>query len=565
MIIQGTSFIVAMIFLLFVTAISAQAAKRVALVIGNGDYQTLADLNNPVPDTKALAKLLRKHGFEVMERYNLKRGEFLDVLEEFRELAAGAREAVVFYGGHGMGLEGRDVLAPVDMSYDCTKKRYRCAVGMDKLRETLRGVPKQVVILDSCRNQPFPKCKKRGRNMSGGFRSLGRLGSGTGTLLIANATLLSKLTDDGFPGKHSPFAGALLKRLKSSPRTYFRDLLDDVAADVRQATNGNQIPEIKAQGGAPKICLAAGRCDSGDDVMRNQITMLKQKLQKANRNKRKKVEQKLAVGVFPKPLEQFRKRLPFEPEVVLIPGGTFSMGCVSGRDCQDNEMPVHRVTVRSFYMSKYETTHNQFRAFVRNTGYKVDLCYWGEDLSWHDLILKQHGNHPVACVSWKDAIAYAKWLSQKTTQIWRLPREAEWEYAARGDGSGNSQTKYSWGNLIECKNANYDGGRGSSCDLTVSDSIGSGRVTRVVGSYAANKFGLHDMIGNVSEWVHDFFDDYTTEQQVNPKGPSSGLFSRVVRGGSRTTGKRKMGAAQRSSIVQSTRTVWIGFRLVREP
>ena len=126
--------------------------KRVALVIGNSNYRHLSRLSNPVRDSRALARVLRRAGVHVMERHNLKRSTFLDVLEEFREQAASAREAIIFYGGHGMGLKGRDILAPIDMSYDCARGRYRRAIGLEKLREAISHVPKQVVILDACRN-----------------------------------------------------------------------------------------------------------------------------------------------------------------------------------------------------------------------------------------------------------------------------------------------------------------------------------------------------------------------------------------------------------------------------
>ena len=267
---------------LFFLATLPVEAKRVALVVGNEQYERLGVLNNPVRDAKAIAAQLRSHGFEVRDYYNIRRNRLLDVLEEFRQFARGATEAVAFYAGHGLALGGRDVIAPIDLRYDCKTGDFSRAVKLQDFRQAIARVPKQVVILDACRNKPFPKCSSQGRaRLAGGFRALGRLESGgeagvfgaggskndnrkNASVLVANAALLGKLADDGIPGDHSPFVKALLARFKSSPQGMFRDLLDGVAHDVRVSTQGQQVPEIKVQGGPPLMCLAGRRCRSGD-------------------------------------------------------------------------------------------------------------------------------------------------------------------------------------------------------------------------------------------------------------------------------------------------------------
>ena len=127
------------------------------------------------------------------------------------------------------------------------------------------------------------------------------------------------------------------------------------------------------------------------------------------------------------------------PEMVEIRAGRFQMGCVSGRDCQDNEKPVHEVTIESFALSKYEVTFEEYDRFTDATGHqRVGDSGWGR------------GKRPVINVSWSDAVAYAEWLSAQAGESYRLPSEAEWEYAARA----GSVTAYSWGNEIGRNRAN---------------------------------------------------------------------------------------------------------------
>ncbi|MEI6408262.1 MAG: SUMF1/EgtB/PvdO family nonheme iron enzyme [Bacteroidota bacterium] len=234
--------------------------------------------------------------------------------------------------------------------------------------------------------------------------------------------------------------------------------------------------------------------------------------------------------------------------MVLIPGGTFEMGSEDGLKMEN---PIHRVTLSDFYFSKYEVTVAEFRAFVEASGYQTDAekegKSWGyngkelcdiEGRNWrHDPEgnLAQD-NHPVINVSWNDATEYCKWLSQRTGLKYRLPTEAEWEYAA---GNGARHTKYSWGNSTpsgkrggnvadEAGDAHFNW-RKSDANIFVSYNDGFA-TTAPIGSYDSNNFGLFDMTGNVWEWCNDWYGDYPSESQNNPVGPSTGFF-RVARGG----------------------------------
>jgi hypothetical protein len=255
--------ILAVILLLAAMVPSAAQAKRVALVIGMNNYQHLSSLINPVPDAKAIAAGLKAHGFEVSEYYNLDRADLLDALEKFKREADGAEVALVYYAGHGMEVDGKNVLAPTDMEVSCENKAALRSVALEQLFDAASPAPQQIVLLDACRNNPFPQCPKRGISGSG-FRGLSLVGEADRTLLIANATLSGNLAADGEPGAHSPFATALIKNFNEYPRAYFGDLLNMTAADVRVASRGEQIPEITARGGSPRICLDVTGCgDTG--------------------------------------------------------------------------------------------------------------------------------------------------------------------------------------------------------------------------------------------------------------------------------------------------------------
>lgn len=276
-----------------------------------------------------------------------------------------------------------------------------------------------------------------------------------------------------------------------------------------------------------------------------------------------------AVGIYP----EKKSRLPFEPEMVSVPGGTFKMGCVSGIRCDDDEKPVRSVTLKPFEMGKYEVTQDQFQAFVDDTGYKTGNECWvfakkwekKKGYSYRNPGYSQSGSHPVVCVSWDDAVAYAKWLSQKTGKTYRLPTEAEWEYAARA----GTQTKFSFGDR-DSDVCEYANGADSSTDLSWANkkcSDGIGRETAEVGQYKKNAFGLYDMHGNVLEWTQDC---WHKNYKGAPKDGSAWLkddggncAERVLRGGSWFSIPYGLRAAYRSRYDRDSRNSNYGFRLSR--
>ncbi len=186
-------------------------------------------------------------------------------------------------------------------------------------------------------------------------------------------------------------------------------------------------------------------------------------------------------------------------EMVHVAGGTFTMGATSeqGSDAYSDEEPAHSVSLSSYYIGQTEVTQALWKAVMGNN----PSYYEGDNL-------------PVECVSWNDCQEFIRKLNAKTGQTFRLPTEAEWEYAARG-GNKSCGYKYSGGNNLG-EVAWYG--------------INSGSKTHVVGTKRANELGIYDMSGNVFEWCQDWYGGYSSSSQTNPQGSANGDY-RVFRGG----------------------------------
>ncbi len=252
---------------------------------------------------------------------------------------------------------------------------------------------------------------------------------------------------------------------------------------------------------------------------------------------------------------------PIEPQMVVVPEGRFRMGCVSGIDCSESERPVREVTVESFSLAKYEVTFEEYDRFTNATGRRP-----AEDIGWG------RGHRPVVSVSFEDAVAYAEWLSAQTGKRYRLPTEAEWEYAARA----GSRTRYHFGNDESqlCYYANYgeprrDANRDWKSDPSspFSDEQCLGGVLRrtvAVGNHWSNEFGLHDMHGNVSEWVQDCWNEnYLGASMDGSPWEKGDCAHRVTRGGSWWDRMYSVRSAARFPRPIGYRSDQIGFRLAR--
>lgn len=263
-------------------------------------------------------------------------------------------------------------------------------------------------------------------------------------------------------------------------------------------------------------------------------------------------------------------------EFVLIPSGTFLMGA-DDPDAQSDEAPIREVTIsQPVWFGKYEVTNAQFTAFVDATNYITtaeklgwartwDQSGWTEtrNASWRTFALEE--NLPVVCISWHDAKAFAQWLNEtENTYLYRLPTEAEWEFAAR---SGRRQYKYSWGNGIPVSRKG-----GNIADETLKLKFTKMEIWpgyydnhvfgAPVGSTVPNEFGLVDMTGNVWEWCEDWYGPYEKRSDVDPIGPPTG-DTRVLRGGSWKESPRYVRCANRTQYPPDYKSADTGFRLVR--
>ena len=242
--------------------------------------------------------------------------------------------------------------------------------------------------------------------------------------------------------------------------------------------------------------------------------------------------------------ERFRD-CPECPEMVVAPAGSFMMGSPSsevGRD--DYEGPVHRVRIgEGLAVGVYEVTFEEWDACVRGggcNGYRPDDRGWGR------------GRRPVINVSWEDAQAYVRWLSRETGQGYRLLSEAEWEYVARA----GSRTAYHWGGDIGRNRAN--------CRVVCGSRWDDKKRSAPAGSFAANEFGLHDVHGNVSEWVEDCWNEsYRGAPEDGSAWESGDCRRRVLRGGSWSSRPWVLRSAHRSRGTTGDRSNDAGFRVVR--
>ncbi|MBF0538366.1 MAG: formylglycine-generating enzyme family protein [Nitrospirae bacterium] len=238
-------------------------------------------------------------------------------------------------------------------------------------------------------------------------------------------------------------------------------------------------------------------------------------------------------------------------EFVAVKGGCFEMGDTSG-DGDPNERPAHEVCVNGFSMGKYDVTNEQFRKFRPN-----------HDSGKFETLTLNEDKQPVVNVSWEDATEFAKWLSHKSGHTFRLPTEAEWEYAAR---AGSKASRF-WGNNPDdaCTYANVsdDSAKKRFPKWTSFNCNDGFLVAAPVGTFKPNEFGLYDMLGNVWQWVEDVYspEAYSKLPKNNPTYEGAGEY-RVERGGGWSNGPLGVRSAHRVGLTPTFGHRSLGFRLV---
>ncbi|MBA7522741.1 hypothetical protein ES705_14861 [subsurface metagenome] len=535
-----------LMFLVMLFTISAVFAQnKTALVIGNGAYSHFSRLTHPTAEAIQMRNTLDRLGFDVILLLNGSKEEILDSVYSFEfKLKQRGGLALFHYGGHGIQVESKNYIIPTDADIPDERRVKTRGVDIDEIISAMdaSGSKTNIIILDACRDNPLP----------GGSRS------GTRGLTVSGVqppdSIIVYSAEAGTTAQDGLFTPTLIKYLKM-PGLDFIDVLRNVRTEVRKKSNGAQrtgeynqlesklylagtgssparkpgFQEEAAKYGSVKISviesgtvyidgtrmgsISANRSATMTDITTGVHDIEVRYTDKTERKSITVTENRTVQVAFS------YRRIVETPKVdgnlVLARGGSFRMGSTSG---DDDEKPVHSVTVSSFYMGKYEVTQKEYRSVMGSNPSDT-----GRGIG---------DNYPVNKVSWYDAVEYCNKLSGKEGLIpcysgsgnsircnfnangYRLPTEAEWEYAARG---GNSSRGYT-----------YAGG--NSVGSLAWYGTNSGNKTHPAGQKQANELGLYDMSGNVREWCWDWYGDYSSGSQTDPTGPSSGS-NRMDRGG----------------------------------
>jgi formylglycine-generating enzyme required for sulfatase activity len=602
-------------------AAPAEAEPRVALVIANGDYGgDIGSLKNPVNDGKLIAASLQKVGFKVTLVTNGDQKAMKKALNDFGQQLAEAGPSstgLFYYAGHGIQLNGENYLIPVHANIKREGDVDIESLSTEAVLKQLNfsGSKVQIVILDACRNNPMM------RSFRGGSMGLAKVDAPIGSF-IAYSTAPGAVASDG-QGANSPFAGALAEQLQK-PGASIEEMFRNVRAKVIAETNSDQIPWDSSSLTAPfyfnKDFAGAGSSAAVDQVFWDSVkdstdpadfqAYLK-KFPKgtfadlaANRIKDLKsggaTAATLVASVAPtqqsattgsntsrteltpppsnlKPGTVFRDCKDC-PDMVVVPAGSFMMGSPDGEKGHDaSDGPQHKETIpRAFAMSKFLVTFAQYKKFMNDTGrdagascwyYRDDKKKWlpKEGLTFSDPGYPQQPDSPAVCLNVGDANAFAAWLSKATGQNYRLPSEAEWEYAAR---AGTKTARY-WGDSPD-QQCSYANGADQTYHKQVPDDPGfidcnDGYFKGApVGKFKPNAFGLYDMLGNAWQLTQDCLTG--GYDGADHKGaPNTGACEKyAIRGGSWGRPPADLRAAKRGGMSEEVRGVTNSIRLVRE-
>ncbi len=563
---------------LTITAMMLSAQNKTALVIGNGEYENnFAALANPVPEARRMAAALEDIGFKVIRAYNVQNQERFDALFAMfeEEIKARGGIALFHYGGHGVQVDGQNYLLPTERDIPDERRARTRGINVADVVSAMESAraDANIVILDACRENPFGR---------GAARGLARVDAPPNSIVVYAA-------DAGETAQDGLFTPTLLKYL-TRPGMSLTDILMNTRRDVRQASGNRQRPgeysmletdiylagsssSAPARPNAPSFSLeqsygslevsvqtpgtlyldgkSMGRIPPGSRARLTDIPAGRHNLEMRYGGKSESKTITVQVNRFLAVAFSWVERPDGLEGYVLVEGGTFRMGSPSNEVSRDDdEEPQHSVTVGSFYMKATEVTHQEFLAFLNSAGVSrtgelngneiidmddedVAIAYSGGQFKFTGSSYAASLNTPVIEQTWYGAVEYCNWLSKEegrtpvyringssVTANWsadgyRLPTEAEWEYAARG-GKKSRGYKYSGSNSAGSVGW-YDENSGSK--------------THPVGQKQANELGLYDMSGNVREWCWDWYGDYSSGSQRDPRGPSSGS-RRVYRGGS---------------------------------
>jgi formylglycine-generating enzyme required for sulfatase activity len=541
-------------------ATQASPGRRLALVVGINTYQS-APLRNAAGDARAIAGALRELAFDVTELVDATLPQIERVVATWTALVTAGDVALFYYAGHGIQVEGENYLVPVDFRFagaDEADAKY-ASYPLGRLQEKLAHARVKIIILDACRDNPF-RPQRSARAGLAPFEARGAI--------VAYATAPGSTASDNPTGGNGLFTAHLLEVLRV-PGLSAVEVFRRVRQQVYDASGGRQTPyltdgligEFVFRPATAATPAAGGAATDKDVALRAEVTywesvkdsrdaaLVQGYLDRFSNGMYSDLARarlaEIAKGaatpaptvvsppaaspapVAPAAIGSLTLRLDAQTtlELVRIAPGRFQMGSDNG---ESDEKPVHQVTIRwGFELGKYEVTQAQWAAVMGSNPSQFTAC---------------GGGCPVEQVSWDDVQTFIGTLNaRRDGYTYRLPTEAEWEYAARAGTTGDYA-----GNLDEL--GWYDKNAGGT--------------THPVGQKRPNAWGLYDMHGNVWEWVSDWSASYPAGSVTDPTGASSGAY-RVFRGGSWGGTAGYCRSADRGRVRPGDRGGNLGFRLLR--
>ncbi len=568
---------------------TAVSQHRVALVIGNAKYRDIRSLENPGNDAKLMAGTLASLGFDVIERHDRTRSDMEADFTLFKQRLRKGSVALFFYAGHGAQFGGKNYLIGADMSSkfdqsNATQGILDIGAATQAIAET-SGLT--IIILDACRN-PTKELLQNHPNLGDGFSEFKNAPNGT---YVAYSTSPGKTASDGAGYENSFYTAALAANLKMKP-SRLEDVFMRTQIQVEQNTNDESVKR-GGSGNDAQVPWTSSSLKTVFYFSADQVAVspapklfaaspLLAELTKAGALKAFNFtlpvinERGTMVSSLQGQSKQFAETLRGTPlDMVEVPGGRFMMGAPANEvreafseatrggnldqetyDTITTEMPQHAVNVKGFFMSKYEVTQAQYSAVMGRLP-NIPNEFRGPNL-------------PVVNVTWSEAEEFCANLSRLTGRLYRLPSEAEWEYAARA----GTTTPFAFGQTLTPQIAVYN----SAVPFGFGPRGSVRRGPTEVGSVSpANAFGLYDLHGNVWEWCADFWHsgydgapvDGTAWQdpemipgdEVN-RTEAAPDRSRVARGGSWNSPATRTRSASRFRFFPTYRSSSLGFRVV---
>jgi formylglycine-generating enzyme required for sulfatase activity len=554
-------------------------APRIALIVGNAAYRT-APLANAAADARAVADVLRQGEFDLISVENADRPALEQAIATFRGKLARGAQIVVFYAGHAVQSRGRNYLVPVDAAPRGPVEVARETIDLDQLIDALivSRPAGAVVVLDATRDNPW----QAGLGGGKGLAPIERIENVAFMAPVAPGRTVAET-----PGRANPAVEEWLKAIRT-PGLDMTTALTRTRETVSRATRRSQQVWISSLPPAGLVVTPTGRAvatalntsravisappppgPQSDQLGPYELSFWETIKDSQNPDEYRAYLEAYPKGRFaglartreqslrsamqpaaaqaPAPAPASAAGSPARtvrdcadcPELTLIPAGSFEMG---SNEMFEFEKPVRTVSIaRPFYLGTDEVTFAQWDACVAEGG----CSHRPSDRNLG------RGKRPVTDIHWNDANAYIVWLSYKTGRTYRLPTEAEWEYAARG----GTTTAYPWGNSIDKEMANCLG-----CNAQPR------RQASEVGQFPPNRFGLRDMAGNAAEWVADCWsENYRAAPRDGSAYAPAGCRERVLRGGSFNNDPRYLRSAARFKYESDVRFYTNGFRVVREP